>query len=103
MHTLYSKNSIMALISGYSTVQINGFARKIATVKNGNIFYIWFEDVRDVNTYKTTGYVIQKGENKPATIMPVNEGGILPNDVDQMLKQIIETKPDWQRQTPDVV
>ena len=91
----------MATISGYSTIKINGIARRIATVQHKSTFYIWFEDVRDVNNFKTTGYIMHKDGDNKTTIIPANLDGILPDNVDDLIRDIKSTKPDWERQTPD--
>ncbi len=92
----------MTRMSGYSTIVINHSARKITTVKNGNVFYIWFEDVRDITSFRTSGYIVQKKGDSPVEIFSTNKGGIFPDDFDGIIKQIVAAKPDWERELPDV-
>ncbi len=92
----------MVRMSGYSDIMINHSGRKITTVKNGNIFYIWFEDVRDISTFKTTGYIVQKVSNNPVTIIPANKGGVLPENFDAVIREIMTAKPVWERELPDM-
>ena len=91
----------MITLSVYNNVIIDGYATHITVVRQDeNTFYIWLDDLRDIEHYKTGGFVIKR-HAEHTTIHAVHEGGTLPNNFDVMLSQIINSHPDRQHHISD--
>jgi hypothetical protein len=84
-------------IVGYDNILIEKEITSIVVVKNDQDgYFIWLKDTRDIDAFKTTGYILKLIDNKIVPT-PVNEGGRVPDNFDDVIQTIRAKEPNWSR------